>query len=164
MPVVILVAHDDNRVIGHKHKMPWHIPEDLKLFKKRTLGYKVLMGRKTWDSLPVQPLPGRLNYVLTRTKYEGEPTDHEDGPIFVSDIVKVCTDAKKNNDNLFIIGGAQIYELALKLGVVDKVIVSRIRGSYPGDVYFPSLPEDRWSHSVVEKYEGFDVIEFTRSR
>lgn len=163
MAITILVAYDDNRVIGNKNQIPWHIAEDLKLFKKRTLGYTVLMGRKTWESLPTKPLPGRKNVVLTRNLSFAVDVG-PDGPVVANDIVDVCKKAKANGEELFIVGGAKIYELALKLGMVDKIIASRVFGDHEGDVHFPSLPEDRWTCKRLEKYPEFEVLEFTKIR
>ena len=172
MGVTILVAYDDNRVIGYKQKIPWQLVEDLRLFHKRTLGYKVLMGRKTWDNLPEKPLPGRLNIVLTRKSSlvthavvnPGQAAKMlregiSDGPVIANDIVEIC---KVNGENLFIIGGYQIYELSLKLGLVDNIIVSKVLGRHEGDVYFPILPEDRWSFANLEKHNGFEILEYTK--
>ena len=158
--ITILVAYDDNRVIGYKNQIPWHIAEDLRLFKKRTLGYKILMGRRTWENLPHKPLPGRLNIVLTRQQFSGDRS--EDGPVFTNDIVMICTEARVHHENLFIIGGSQVYELALKLGLVDNIIVSEVQGQHEGDAYFPTLPENRWNCRHLEKYDQFEILEYIK--
>lgn len=162
--IVILAAYDDKRVIGNQGKIPWHVGEDLQLFKKKTEGHWIVMGRKTWESLPIKPLPKRLNIVLTRemtVPFSVEGVG--DGPLFVSDFVELLNAANRCNQDLFVIGGAKIYELALKLGIVDKVIVSKIQGSYSGDVYFPILPDDRWTCTDLQEHKGFQVLEYVKS-
>jgi dihydrofolate reductase len=157
--ISILVAYDENRLIGNQGKLPWHIKEELQFFKRMTEGHPLVMGRKTWDSLPVKPLPRRPNYVVTRG-FPYEDAYHElDGPFFINDIASV-----KELKEPFIIGGAQVYELALKLGIVDRVIVSRIKGRYDGDAYFPILIEDRWDCNILEEFGLFDVLEFNKKR
>lgn len=168
MSITILVAFDDNRIIGDNGKLPWHIPNDLKFFKRMTQGHPIIMGRKTWDSLPIKPLPGRMNIVLTRDErllYEKSKEIVAEGPIYFPDILHVMKILEKD---AFIIGGAQVYELALKLGIVDRVIVSRIKGSYQGDTYFPLLLEDRWGckpfGTAIEGQDDFEVLEFVKKK
>lgn len=162
MSIIILVAYDDKRVIGDHGKIPWHSSEDMKLFKQKTTGHPVLMGRKTYESLPVKPLPGRLNVVLTRDLSKiGSPMG-ENGPYYVADLLPFINLTRSRGEDLYIIGGADVYTLALKLGVVDKIIVSKMQGSYPGDTYFPILSEERWICTVSEQHKGFEVLEYTK--
>lgn len=157
----ILVAYDDNRVIGCKGEIPWYLPEDLKLFKERTINHSIIMGRKTWDSLPRRPLPNRYNIVVTR-----EPDKYEDGDeaMFVDSMAKAIRLANKKapNREAFIIGGSQIYLAALELGVVDRIIVSKVPGEHEGDTCFPSLGDDWSVHWTDDNYEGFSIFEYVR--
>lgn len=103
MSITILVAFDDNRLIGVNGKLPWHIPNDLKFFKRITQGHPIIMGRKTWDGLPVKPLPGRVNFVLSRSQIC--VSSENDGPFYFNDILSIIKVIEKD---AFIIGGAQV--------------------------------------------------------
>jgi dihydrofolate reductase len=163
--ITILVAMSENGVIGCKGKLPWRNPEDLKLFKKLTIGKIVIMGRKTWESLPKKPLPDRLNIVLTRQRSEGEwqETRRANGTIvpintiWASNLL-AALDLAGNDVEVFIIGGGQVYKEALPLA--DRILVSRIPGKYDGDVFFPSL--EGWTGKLVEEYETFSTWEYKK--
>ena len=129
-------AHD--RVIGKDGVMPWHLPEDLAHFKRTTLKYSVIMGRRTWDSIPsrFRPLPGRRNIVVTR-----QADWHHDGADRAADLgqaLQLCADDAR----VWIIGGAQIYAQALPLA--DELVVTEIDADFEGDAFAPALgPEWR---------------------
>jgi len=133
MALNLIFARARNGVIGHNNTLPWHLPEDLAHFKATTLGQPVIMGRKTWDSLPVKfrPLPGRMNIVVTRQ------TDwHSDGAHVVHSVdeaLQACpTDAQP-----WVIGGAELYRLAMPLAT--RVVVTEIDAAYEGDAFAPEL-------------------------
>jgi dihydrofolate reductase len=133
MALNLFFARARNGVIGHNNTLPWHLPEDLAHFKATTLGQPVIMGRKTWDSLPVKfrPLPGRMNIVVTRQ------TDwHSDGAHVVHSVdeaLQACpTDAQP-----WVIGGAELYRLAMPLAT--RVVVTEIDAEYEGDAFAPEL-------------------------
>ena len=173
--ITILVAYDQNRVIGSKGGIPWHIPRDLQLFKKRTINNVVIMGRNTWESLPVRPLSGRTNIVISKSMGAGDEissggaffngmrplyvrTNLEEAAMFARNLA-----AKDNpQKEVFIIGGGFVYRESLEMGIVDKIIVSRIRGNYEGDVYFPELNDNWQPENLVASYKEFDVVEFSR--
>ena len=139
--VQIVVAYQTDRGIGHENTIPWKVLEDLQEFKRLTMGTAVIMGRKTWESLPVafRPLKDRLNIVLTRGLNEFPGISEPD--VFVcSGIYSAIELAKQNNRNVSIIGGAEIYQLALDLGIVDKVYATEIRLGTECDTFFPELP------------------------
>lgn len=153
--ITILVAMDDSRVIGNKGQLPWNHPEDLKIFKRRTTGHAIIMGRKTWDSLPKQPLPNRMNIVVSRSP-----------SISLAQHVAPTLEyavalAKYQHQEVFIIGGAQIYQQALEKGLVDRILISRMVGEHEGDVFFPELG-DEWIGKAIEHHETFDVWEYVR--
>lgn len=116
-----------NRVIGRDGKLPWHLPEDLKFFKRTTLGHPILMGRKTFDSIG-RPLPGRKNIVLSRTMppREGVEIIHD-----ISELPGVCDGAEK----VFLIGGAQLF--AELLPQCDELFLTWIEAPHEGDVLLP---------------------------
>jgi dihydrofolate reductase len=137
MKISIIVAYADQRVIGAENKLLWHLPDDLKNFKKITLGHMIVMGRKTWESIG-RPLPGRTNSVISRDK--GLKIDK--ALVFYS-LEEAIEYAKQNNEQeIFIIGGEQIYRLAFPLA--DKLYLTRIHGSFEGDAYFPEIDPDQW--------------------
>lgn len=141
----IIVAIDEKFVIGKDNNLPWYEPEDLKYFKKVTLGHSVLMGYNTYLSIVNRlgkPLPKRTNYVLT---YEDElPL----GGVIVKDLDKLIEDHQ--NEELFVIGGKMVYEMMLPR--VDKLYLTRVEGVHDGNVYFPHIP-----------FEEFRLLESTKS-
>ena len=129
----LIYARAANGVIGANNTLPWHLPEDLAHFKRHTLGCPVIMGRKTWDSLPpkFRPLPGRLNLVVTR-----QPDWQAQGAqaaASLQDALAHCSDAP----DAWVIGGAQIYGQALPLA--HSVVVTEIDLQVPGDAFAPEL-------------------------
>lgn len=147
----IIVATDPNGVIGKDNKLCWNVPEDLKLFKKRTLNSSIIMGRLTWNSLPKKPLPNRTNYIISRDHQEPEG-------IWCKSLEEAIEKAKGTEIN--VIGGEQIYKLALPLA--DRIILSKIHKEYEGNKYF-NIPWD-WVEYDRENYDEFDVIYYRRSR
>jgi dihydrofolate reductase len=133
MALNLIFARARNGVIGHNNTLPWHLPEDLAHFKATTLGQPVIMGRKTWDSLPVKfrPLPGRMNIVVTRQ------TDwHSDGAHVVHSVdeaLQACT----TETQPWVIGGAELYRLAMPKAT--RVVVTEIDADFEGDAFAPEL-------------------------
>jgi dihydrofolate reductase len=156
--IIILVAHDKHRAIGNKGTIPWHIPEDLKRFKELTMGHTIIMGRKTWDSLPKKPLPGRQNIVVSRGFVE-IPSSYSipTGSIEVADSVDEAIQLAKSNQ-IFIIGGGQIYKTVLERCIVDRVIYTLVEGEYEGDVFFPQLL-GQWETTMLESAKGYSIWE-----
>ena len=133
--LTIIAAASTNNVIGLDNKLIWNIPKDLKRFKRLTQGHSVIMGRKTFESLP-SPLPNRRNIVVTRNK-EYSPEGIE---VFssVEDAIDVC----KDDLQPFIIGGGEIYSQTINL--VDKIELTRVYKDYQGDTFFPDIPLDKF--------------------
>ena len=133
--LTIIAAASTNNVIGFDNKLIWNIPKDLKRFKELTQGHSVIMGRKTFESLP-SPLPNRRNIVVTRNK-EYSPEGIE---VFssVEDAIDVC----KDDLQPFIIGGGEIYSQTINL--VDKIELTRVYKDYQGDTFFPDIPLDKF--------------------
>ena len=133
MALNLIFARARNGVIGHNNTLPWHLPEDLAHFKATTLGQPVIMGRKTWDSLPVKfrPLPGRMNIVVTRQ------TDwHSDGAHVIHSIDEALQ-ACPAESQPWVIGGAELYRLAMPLAT--RVVETEIDADYEGDAFAPEL-------------------------
>ena len=141
MKVSLIVAVSENGVIGKDNDLIWHLPIDMKFFKDTTLGHHVVMGRKNFESIPhkYRPLTDRTNIVITRQSgYKAE------GCIVVDSVVAALDIAKNNGDTEpFIIGGGQIYKLALEANLVDKIYLTKINHTFDGDTFFPEL-ENEW--------------------
>jgi dihydrofolate reductase len=160
----LIWAQAHHRVIGLNGTMPWHLPEDLAHFKRTTLGCPVIMGRKTWDSLPLKfrPLPGRTNLVLTR-----QADWHEDGVLqarSLHDAIALLGQMIPQPATVWVIGGAQIYAQALPLAT--KVVVTEIDADYTGDAFAPQL-DAAWREVLRESHLSstglaFSFVTYTR--
>ena len=137
MKVSLIVAAAENGVIGKDNDLIWHLPKDMRFFKETTLNHHVIMGRKNFESIPhkYRPLPNRTNIILTRK------TDYKaDGCVVVNSVETALEIAKENGDKEpFIIGGGQIYKLALEANLVDKIYLTKVHHAYDGDTFFPKL-------------------------
>ena len=145
MRLNLIYAQARHGVIGHHNALPWHLPEDMAHFKRHTQGCPVVMGRRTWDSLPprFRPLPGRLNAVLTR-----DENWHENGAQrFFS--LESALDNLKNHPDVWVIGGAQIYAQALPLA--QRVVVTEIDAEFEGDAFAPTLGPE-WHETSRERH------------
>lgn len=162
----IIVSVDESWLIGRSDgNMPWHIPEDLKWFKHITMGSPIVMGRKTWDSIPKKPLPGRYNIVVSRSMPYQELETHAFVPSIELALGLGWVKSKnwpENWDNIFIIGGAEIYKYVLEKNMVDEIIISRVRGKYEGDIYFPKLDESQWTSMAFKQFDNFEVVKYIK--
>jgi dihydrofolate reductase len=150
----LIYARAANGVIGANNTLPWHLPEDLVHFKRHTLGCPVIMGRKTWDSLPpkFRPLPGRLNLVVTR-----QPAWQAQGAQAVAslqDAIALCGEAP----DAWVIGGAQIYAQALPLA--ERVVVTEIDLQMQGDAFAPELGSE-WGESSRESHVSANGLAYS---
>jgi dihydrofolate reductase len=137
------VAVARNGVIGVKGGLPWRLKSDLQLFKRLTLGKPVIMGRKTWDSLPIQPLPGRLNLVLSKDG-SFEPTRAVVCETF-GEALEIAREqaAEDGVDEVCVIGGAALFEMALPKA--RRLYITEVDAEPEGDVFFPALDEAQWT-------------------
>ncbi len=142
--LIIIVAMARNRVIGCGNKLPWHLPGDLKRFKALTMGYTIVMGRRTYESLPNGALPGRRNVVLSRSALM-RPTE----VLVLNTISEVLELAKR--DTLFIIGGGDVYRQFLPFAC--RIELTLIDADYEGDTFFPEIDSRQWS---VQSEESFN--------
>lgn len=150
MKVILIAAVADNGVIGNAGQIPWHISEDLKRFKRLTLGHPVIMGRKTFESLG-RPLPGRRNMVLTR----GAALPGVECFSDLSSALQACGDA-----TVFVIGGAEIYRLALP--VASTLLLTEVRQTIAGDTRFPEYDRTQWRETAREAFPGWSFVEYQR--
>ncbi len=142
--VNLIVAWARHGVIGRHGTLPWHLPEDLKHFKKITLGHPIVMGRKTWDSIG-RPLPGRRNIVVTRDRQWCAPGCEAVGGL--PEALALCEGVPE----VFVIGGAQLFAQALPFA--RRLIVTQINADIEGDIYFPPIDLARWSRTACERRE-----------
>ena len=162
MNINMIFARSANGVIGNNNAMPWHLPEDLAHFKKLTLGNPVVMGRKTWDSIPAKfrPLPGRTNIVVTRQS-DWQP-DGANTAGSLEAALALCHAAS----DVWIIGGAQIYAQAEPLA--SRIEVTHIDKIYDGDAFAPTLGS-QWQQSQKQNHVSanglnFSFITYTRQK
>ncbi|MFA5763500.1 MAG: dihydrofolate reductase [archaeon] len=149
MSINLIVAMTKDRVIGNDNTLIWNIKEDMKIFRETTNNSTVIMGKKTWDSIPqkFRPLPGRVNIVLSRN------TDKLEGVIVCKSIEESITEAKKIGKEIFCIGGASIYELFLPF--VEKLYISWVKKNYEGNVLFPKIDFSKWIEIDSKEYAEF---------
>lgn len=131
----IIVAVAENNVIGRDNQLIWHIPDDLKRFKRITLGHPMIMGRKTFASFGNKPLPKRHHIVISR-----EDHDNTEQVTWVKSINEAIELATSMDDEIYIIGGGNIYKQTIDLA--DKLEITRIHKSFDGDTFFPEIPEE----------------------
>lgn len=156
----IIVAASENNVIGKDKALLWHLPDDLKHFKRTTKGHHVIAGRKTFESQG-GPLPNRTNIIITRN-----PDYKAEGCIIVNTLEEAL-DAVENDDEPFIIGGEQIYRTALPQ--VDRIYLTRVHAEFEGDTFFPELDMSQWIelsnvfHDQDERHKyAFSIITLDR--
>jgi dihydrofolate reductase len=143
--ISIIAAMAENRVIGRENSLPWHLPNDLKHFKRLTSGHAIIMGRKNYESIG-RPLPERTNIVVTRTPHYPAP-----GCTVVHSIDDALI-AAGNDPEVFIIGGAELY--AQTLGRARRLYLTEIHAHVPGDTYFPAFDLNTWHEQSRAKHEA----------
>lgn len=162
-PIVLIAAVARNRVIGLGNALPWHLPEDLRHFRDLTRGHAVVMGRKTWESLPprFRPLPDRLNIVLTRT-----PAYPAAGAVVASALADARQVAiEQGAGTIFVIGGAELYAHALPLA--DRMELTEIDADFVGDAFFPAFEAGEWRETArhsLHSADGLPLAFVTRER
>lgn len=148
----IIVAIAKNNVIGIDNTLPWHLPEDLKRFRVLTMGHHIIMGRKTYESLG-RLLPGRITVIVTRNqeyKVEGALVAHS-----LEAAISLC----KNDDEIFLIGGAELYQDGLRLS--DKLYITELELQVNGDAHFPQYPAEEWEPISRETHTSEQGINFS---
>ncbi|MBT2695043.1 dihydrofolate reductase [Bacillus sp. ISL-55] len=135
--ISLIWAMDENRVIGYHNQLPWRLPEDLKFFKRMTMGHPIAMGRKTYESIG-KPLPGRENIIITRD----ENYDPEGCTVMHSIGEMLAYAAENKSEEIFVIGGAEIFKEVLQHS--DKLYLTMIHHQFEGDTFFPVFDIDKW--------------------
>lgn len=157
MKLILIAAHDPKFVIGLNGKIPWHYSDDLKFFKKTTLGHVIVMGRKTFESIGSKPLPGRQNIVVSSKQKSQEGIHVISNPEQLEEI-------RLNSDQVFIVGGSAIYEHYLP--IADQLIITEIKQEFEGDTYFPNYRKDiglTWIEFERESHNDFDFVYYRRA-
>ncbi len=163
MRISLVVAVSENNVIGQEGNLPWRLSADLKKFKKLTTGHRILMGRKTYESIG-RPLPNRRNVVITRN-----PDYLVEGVEIFSSLEKALEVARSQNESeIFIIGGGEIYRQCLDYA--DRIYLSRVKVVLEGDTFFPELDLEEWQEIEKQEFKAdekndydFDFIILERS-
>ena len=153
--ISIIVAIAENMAIGKNNELLWHIPADLKRFKRITSGHPVIMGKRTWESLPRRPLPNRRNIVITDIL--GEQIDGCELAWSIDEAVAKC----RPEDENFIIGGALVYRQFLPF--TDRLYLTLVKKSYDADVFFPEIDFSQWELISKEDFQPDGVNDFAYS-
>ncbi len=165
MKISMIAAIGQNRVIGKNNGLVWSLPDDMKFFMRKTTGHPVIMGRKNYESIPekFRPLPNRKNIIITRqSDYNAERA------FVVHSLEEAINSVKEDNpDEIFIIGGGQVYEMGL--AVADTMYITEIHEAFDGDTYFPEYDKSQWeeveriSHGTDERHAyAFDFATYQR--
>lgn len=162
MTVSLVVAMATNRVIGADGGLPWRLRADLAHFKTVTMGHPMVMGRATFDSIG-RPLPGRTTIVVTRDRHWSHA-----GVETAASVEAAIERARELDEQVFVVGGAQVYQAALEAGLVDELIVTRVDAAPEGDTWFPPIDWSRWhpvgevSHPPSDGEPGFTIVTYVR--
>ncbi len=151
--LIVIAAVAKNGVIGRDNALPWHLPEDLKHFKALTMGHAVIMGRKTWESLPAKfrPLPGRQNIVVTRSVDYAAP-----GATVIHSLDAAAKLGAGEAAPQFVIGGAELYAHALSRA--QRLELTEIDAAFDGDAFFPVVDRAQWRETKREAGVGADGL------
>lgn len=152
MTISIMVAKADNNAIGKDNDLLWHLPADMKYFRNTTMGHFVVMGRRTLESFD-KPLPGRTSICITRNKdYRAE------GCLIFHSIMDAVHLAKEHKqEEVFILGGAEIYKQALDMDLIDRMYITEVKATFEdADAFFPKVDYSRWKEVKREEYEADD--------
>ncbi|MBL0086486.1 MAG: dihydrofolate reductase [Ideonella sp.] len=153
----LIAAVARNGTVGVRNRLPWHLPQDMAHFRAATLGCPVIMGRKTWDSLPerFRPLPGRHNIVVTR-----QQNWHASGATAVHDLPAALA-AAAPAPKVFVIGGASLYAAALPLA--DELMLTEIDADFEGDAHFPAWPREQFAELRRDQHQASTANDFAFS-
>lgn len=143
--ITIIAAIGNNNELGKDNDLIWHLPADLKRFKKITTGHHIIMGRKTYESIG-KPLPNRTTVIITRNEH------YKADGCLITNSLEEAIDITKNDDNLFIIGGAKIYKEAINLA--DELDICKVHQSFDADVFFPNIDLNKWKEKKVENFKS----------
>lgn len=145
--VTIIAAIGENNALGKDNDLIWHLPADLKRFKKLTSGHHILMGRNTFESIG-KPLPNRTTIIITRNK------NYNQEGCKVAFSLEKAIEMAKLDDEIFIIGGAQIYKQAIENNLVDQLDITIVHQKFEADVFFPEIDKKVWKETFREDFKA----------
>ena len=148
----LIVAHANNRVIGHNNTLPWHLPEDLKRFRALTMGHSIIMGRKTYESLG-RLLPGRITIIVTRNK------DFKVEGALIAHSLQAALLLASGDSEPFVIGGAELYKDGLKLA--NKLYITEVHAEFSGDAFLPEIDLSHWNLSEKKDHLAASGLEYS---
>ncbi len=154
MSISIIAAVAKNGVIGKNNLLPWHLPRELQLFRTITAGKPVIIGRRTFESLP-NILEGRRLFVLSHQLTAGSDTIH-----FVSSIAAALREAAKFGQEIMVAGGELVYQQFLPLA--DQLYISHIHQEYEGDAFFPRVTRQQWTPALATHYDNFSFVTYKK--
>lgn len=152
--IALIVAMARNRVIGANNQIPWHLPDDLKLFKRITMGHHIVMGRKTWESIG-RLLPGRTTVIVTRQSGYAVP-----GAI-VAHSLQDAINAAARDDEIFVIGGAELFREALP--IADRIHLTLVDAEPQGDTFMPEIDYTEWREVERTEGQGYQYVLLVRN-
>ncbi len=168
MKISLIVAMGHNREIGRNNDLMWHLGEDMRFFKRTTLRHYIIMGRKNFESIPAKyrPLPDRVNIIISRN------ADYMYEECYTCTSLNEALELARDNgeEKVFIIGGGQIYKMAMDAGIVDEMYITHVNASFDNaDVYFPEFDENNWSKELLltvpadsENEYAFETYHYTK--
>lgn len=168
MIISLIVAIAKNRVIGKNNQLIWHLPKDMKFFMDTTIHHPVIMGRKNFESIPekYRPLKNRDNIIITRNQnYTAE------GCAIVYSIEESIEYVNKNlkTNELFIIGGGEIYKKCLEMDIVDRMYITHIETAFDGDTFFPEINRKNWTSETIMEHvkddknpHDFNIVKYNK--
>ena len=154
MKLSLIVAMATNRTIGINNQMPWHLSADLKKFKKITMGHSIIMGRKTFESIG-RPLPGRENIIISRN-----PQYQQQGCLVFDNLDSAIQNCAES-DEIFVIGGATLYETTLARA--DRLYITEIQQAFDGDTWFPKINHEQWREIARKEINDDNSVDFKYS-
>ena len=145
--ITVIAAIGKNNELGKENDLIWHLPADLKRFKKLTSGHPIIMGRNTYESIG-RPLPNRITIIITRDQH------YQQEGCLVASSIEEAIQLANHDDEIFIIGGAQIYQQVMESTVIDKLDITHIHASFDADVYFPEINTEHWKEIQREDFKA----------
>ena len=154
--VTIIAAIANENALGKDNDLIWHLPADLKRFKKVTSGHHILMGRNTFESIG-KPLPNRTTVIITRNN------DYKADGCIVVDSIEKAIEVAKNDEHIFIIGGAQIYKQVIENNLADELDITQVHHSFDADVFFPEIDLNIWEETTRENFSADEKNKYNYS-
>ena len=154
--ITVIAAIGKNNELGKENDLIWHLPADLKRFKKLTSGHHIIMGRNTYESIG-KPLPNRTTIIITSNK------NYQQKGCLTASSIEEAIQLAKNDSEIFIIGGAQIYKQVLASKIIDRLDITHVHGSFDADVFFPEINIEHWKEVHREDFKADDKNKYDYS-